>query len=82
MTWRRLASALAFISNAYDGSKFWLQDAGPVYKDQAAEISRSLIAPHILSSYTSLSSLTSRRLQIDAQEYISMPANEAIDFFN
>jgi uncharacterized small protein (DUF1192 family) len=39
-------------------------------------------APHILSSYMSLSSVTTRHLQFDAekQEYINMPASEAIEF--
>jgi hypothetical protein len=39
-------------------------------------------APHILSSYMSLSSVTTRHLQLDAekQEYINMPASEAIEF--
>jgi hypothetical protein len=39
-------------------------------------------APHILSSYMSLSSLMSRHFQFDAekQEYISMPASDAIEF--
>jgi hypothetical protein len=41
-----------------------------------------MFAPHILSSYMSLSSVTSRHLQFDAekQEYINMPASEAIEF--
>lgn len=39
-------------------------------------------APHIFSSYMSLSSVVTRHLHFDAetQEYINMPASEAIEF--
>jgi len=67
------------ISEGEQGERTGLRDVSrPVH----VTVHEYMFAPHILSSYMSLSSVTSRHLQFDAekQEYINMPASEAIEF--
>ena len=67
------------LSEGAQGERTGLRDVSrPVH----VPVHEYMFAPHVLSSYMSLSSVTSRHLQFDAekQEYINMPASEAIEF--
>jgi hypothetical protein len=78
-------SALITVSkcNSSEGAQKERTEPGELHRRVHRVMVRSYwFAPHIFSSYMSLSSVITRHLQFDAekQEYTNMPASEAIEF--
>jgi hypothetical protein len=81
----RLLESTSASDGAFDlseGSQGERTGLGDVSRPVYVTVHEYMFAPHVLSSYMSLSSVTSRHLQFDTekQQYINMPASEAIEF--